>query len=379
MRLSANDAIDHPAVEMLFHGPERVPVQVIDVVFPARKIFGRIEPGFYAEEPNYTKDEDMKRRDFLKLVGTTIATASVGTLAGKAFGQETATGAALPAPTPASGTITATSNLPHVIWVEGGEPAALLEAALKEMGGIGTFVTPGDVVVVKPNIGWDRTPELAGTTNPDLVAAIVRECLKAGAAKVKVFDRTCNNPLRCYANSGIEEKAAAAGAEVSHMEDSRFKEVQLPNGTLLKQWPIYQDYLEATKVINVPIAKHHGMSKVTLGLKNLMGVMGGPRGKIHKPFTKNIVDIAGAILPTLTIIDAYRVLLRNGPIGGNLEDVKLAKTLIMSPCTVSADVAALPLFGHSIGDVEYLGEAVSRGLAKYPTSALEVRKVVLPG
>lgn len=312
----------------------------------------------------------MNRRDVLKVLGTSLLALSGRSSMGKLFAQ---------AANEASGTasVTRPGAFPDVVWVENGEPAQLLTAALKEIGGMSRFVSKGDIVLVKPNIGWDRSPEQAADTNPDLVAAIIKECLNAGAKKVRVFDRTCNNPQRCYGNSLIQEKAEAIGAEVTHIDDNRFTMVQLKKGQTLKEWPIYQDYLEATKVINVPIAKHHGLARVTLGMKNLMGVMGGSRGEIHTPFSEKLVDIVSEILPTLTIIDAYRILMAHGPQGGNPEDIKLAKTLIMSACTVAADHAALPLFGLKPDDVEYIKVAAQRGLNKVPVDTINMKKVML--
>ena len=298
----------------------------------------------------------MDRRDFLRAAGMSVAgSAMLSSLQESLF--------ASPAP-------------PHVAWVENGEPAQLLAAALKEFGGMQKFISRGDVVVVKPNMGWDRAPQYAANTNPDLVAAIVRECLNAGARTVKVFDRTCNNPLRCYANSQVEASARDAGADVSHIRETRFVTKSV-NGEIVKEWPIYRDYLEADKTINVPIAKHHSLSRVTLGLKNLMGVMGGNRGDIHNSFSQKIVDIDRAILPTLTIVDAYRILTANGPVGGNLAHVKTTRSLIMSPCTLSADYTALNLFGLSPDDVDVVQEAMKRGLQKYDLRSLNVKKVRL--
>jgi uncharacterized protein (DUF362 family) len=270
----------------------------------------------------------------------------------------------------------AAPQTPQAVWVENGEPEALLTAALKEMGGISQFISRGDVVVVKPNIGWDRAPHYAATTNPDLVAAVVRQCLNAGAKTVKVFDRTCNNPLRCYTNSQIEEKAKAAGAEVSQIRENRFVDKAI-KGEVISQWPIYKDYLEADKIINLPIAKHHSLGRVTLGMKNLMGVMGGNRGDLHNDFQRKLIDIGRTIPPTLNIIDAYRILTANGPVGGNLAHVKQTRTLIMSTCIVSADYLASDLFGLKPEEIPLVSEGLKRGLNKFDVKSLNVKRVRL--
>ncbi len=270
----------------------------------------------------------------------------------------------------------AQTPMPQAVWVENGEPEELLSRALKEFGGLQRFINKGDVVVVKPNIGWDRPPELAATTNPQLIGALVKACREAGAKEVKVFDRTCNNPRRSYRSSKIQEYAAKAGAKVEQIRENRFKPLKI-NGNVIDEWPIYEEYLKADKVINVPIAKHHSLARVTLGLKNLMGVMGNNRGLIHNNFQEKLTDIDRKILPTLTIIDAYRILTANGPIGGNPKDVKLTKTLILSDCTVSADYLALSLFGLTMDDVPHIKRAYEKGLAKYNRQKLNVRKIRL--
>ena len=266
---------------------------------------------------------------------------------------------------------------PDVVWVENGEPEELVRHAAEAFGGMSRFISKGDVVVVKPNIGWDRAPEFAANTNPDLVAEIVRLCLAAGAKRVKVFDHTINSPLRCYHNSQIEARAKKAGAKVLQVRDHRFKTVRLRQGTVLREWPIYRDYLEADKMINVPVAKHHSLSRVTLGLKNLMGVMGGPRGEIHNGFDTKLVDITSEILPTLTIVDAYRIMTGNGPSGGSLSDVDKRRTLIMSPCTVTADYVAASLFNIEPDEIGHLNEALKRGLNRYDVSDLNMNKISL--
>jgi len=312
----------------------------------------------------------VKRRDFLKIVGTSIAAVSLGKSL-PLFSQTSGASAS------ANTNDQTVEETPQVVRVENGDPVTLFRTAIKEFGGMSKFVSRGDVVVVKPNIAWDRSPELAATTNPEIVAEIVKHCLEAGAKKVKVFDRTCNNPQRCYTNSQIEEKAAAMGAEVSHIREENFRSLTIKNGELLREWPIYRDYLEADKIINVPIAKHHALAGVTLGLKNLMGVMGGNRGEIHAPIFKKLLDIGSEILPTLTIIDAFRILTRHGPQGGNPNDVKLTKTMVVSPCTISADYATLDLFGLTVDDVPYIKEAIRRGMNKFPAASLKIKKISL--
>jgi uncharacterized protein (DUF362 family) len=273
--------------------------------------------------------------------------------------------------------LSAQQNNPEAVWIENGEPADLLKAALNEYGGMSRFISKGDIVVIKPNIGWDRAPQYAANTNPDLVAEIIKTCFSAGAKTVKVFDRTCNNSRRCYKNSQIEEKASSVEAEVSQIRDERFVNLSIKNGKILKEWAIYKDYLEADKVINVPIAKHHSMSRLSLGLKNLMGVMGDNRGSLHSDFDIKINDINSNILPALTIVDAYRILTANGPVGGNLAHVKLTKTLIMSPCMVTADYLALNLFDLTPQAVGHVQEAINRGMNKYDLKKLNLKKITL--
>ncbi len=274
------------------------------------------------------------------------------------------------------GRLFSADTYPDVVRVDNGEPEQLLDSAMDALGGMSRFIKSGETVVVKPNIGWDRAPEFAATTNPDLVAAIVRACKTAGAKNVKVLDRTCNNPRRCYRNTKIQEMAEKAGADVVQVRDTRYKTIPV-NGKLISEWPIYEDYLEADKVINVPIAKHHSLSRVTLGLKNLMGVMGGNRGDIHNKFSTKLNDINRHILPSLTIIDAYRILTDNGPSGGNLAHVETPRTLIASNCTVAADYSALDLFNLKLHQVDHLRYAAENGLGLFDLNKLNVKRITL--
>jgi len=241
-------------------------------------------------------------------------------------------------------------------------PEQLVDKAIEMLGGIETFVKPGQSVLIKPNIGWDRAPEQAATTNPDIVSKIITLCRQAGAGKIRVLDRTCNSARRCYRRSGIADAAKQAGAQVRYTVTSRFRDTTIPEGRILKSWPIYKDVFDFDLLINIPIAKTHSLSRVTLGMKNLMGLLGGDRGRLHEDFDEKIVDINSIIRPTLTIVDAYRVLLRNGPSGGSLDDVSLRETIIAGRDPVAVDAAAALLFNIAPSSLPYLVNAERRGL-----------------
>jgi len=218
---------------------------------------------------------------------------------------------------------------------------------------------------VKPNIGWDRTPEQAATTNPDVVAEIVRQCSNAGAKRVIVTDVSCNDPRRCFQRSGIAEAAGRAGAEVRLPDPAMFKEVDL-KGEILRAWPILDLFLNVDKVINIPIAKHHSLTGTTLGMKNWYGMLGGPRNQLHQKIHESLVDLADFVRPTLTVIDCYRILVRNGPTGGNLQDVLLKKTLVAGTDPVALDAyVAKAYWNLDVSSLPYLKMAANRGLGTY--------------
>lgn len=256
--------------------------------------------------------------------------------------------------------------------VRNAEPPELVRQAMTMLGGIARFVKPGYSVLIKPNISWDRLPEQAATTNPDAVAEVVRLCKQAGARLVRIVDRTCNRAEQCYFRSGIEKAATAAGAQVRHIIPGRFIDTAIPQGRLLRSWPVYKDVFDADVFINMPIAKHHTISGVTLGMKNLMGLLGGERGDLHVDFAVKITDLNTIIRPTLTIIDAYRILRRNGPSGGSLEDVEETRMVIAGTDPVATDARAAQLFDLEPKKIAYLVEAHTRGLGELELTRITV-------
>jgi uncharacterized protein (DUF362 family) len=264
--------------------------------------------------------------------------------------------------------------MPDLVVAHGASPENIVKAALDAMGGIKEFISRGDIVVIKPNIGWDRTPEQAGNTNPEVVAAVVKLCFEAGAKKVKVFDRPVNDPRRCYVQSGIMSAAKALGADVDYMDERKFKDMDI-KGVALKSWPLYTDIFEADKVINIPIAKHHGLAKLTLSMKNWMGVMGGSRRQIHQKLDESLVDLSMKIKPTLTILDAVRILTANGPQGGSLADVKKLDTIIVGFDPVAIDSYGATLFGMKGSDLGYVTIGHKLGLGQMDLNKVRIRKI----
>ncbi|MGD9018689.1 MAG: DUF362 domain-containing protein [Desulfuromonadales bacterium] len=241
----------------------------------------------------------------------------------------------------------------------------LVRETINALGGVENFVKQGDVVVVKPNIGWDRTVELAANTHPEVVKTLVQLCLEAGAKQVRIFDRTCNDERRCYMQSGIRPALEAIRSDrvsIEYIDRRSFKELAIKGGRAFDRWEFYLPVIEADRLINVPIAKHHSISRLTLGMKNLMGVIGGNRGRLHHDIAESLSDIASVIHSDLTVVDATRILTANGPQGGRLQDVRKLDTLIASPDIVAADAYAATLFGLSPTQVPTVVAAARRGL-----------------
>ncbi|WP_232379528.1 DUF362 domain-containing protein [Polyangium fumosum] len=256
----------------------------------------------------------------------------------------------------------APAELPKlVIAKNAAEPEALVRKAIAALGGMNRFISRGDIVVVKPNIGWDRTPIHAANTNPRVVAEVVKLAYDAGAKRVVVTDASCNEPNRCFQRSGIWKAAYDVGAEVVLPAAHRFRGMRL-KGEVLDEWPVYTPLINADKVINVPIAKHHNLSKYTAAMKNWYGSLGGRRNRLHQNIDVSIADLATFMQPTLTIVDAWRVLVRNGPQGGNIADAKEMRTLLASVDQVAVDAYGCQLIGRTPEEIPYLRMAHERGL-----------------
>ena len=250
----------------------------------------------------------------------------------------------------------------------------LVRRAVDAMGGMKRFVSRGDVVVVKPNIGWDRMPIHAANTNPDVVGAVIQLAFEAGAKKVVVADGSCNDPNRCFQRSGIWRKAYGLGAEVVLPAEHRFRTTRM-KGEILDEWPIFTTLVDCDKVINVPVAKHHNLAKYTAAMKNWYGVLGGRRNRLHQNIDVSIADLATFMRPTLVVVDAMRVLMRNGPQGGNIDDTKEMSTVFATVDQVAADAYGATLIGQHRDNLPYLKMGHERGLGTMYWENLKVREV----
>ena len=256
------------------------------------------------------------------------------------------------------------------------EARRLTRQAIDALGGMGRFISKGDVVWVKPNIGWYRRPEQAATSNPDVVAALVELCYQAGAKRVTVSDSPCNAAQRTFPRSGIQQAAEKAGAQSYFLDERKYKKMAI-NGQLLREWELYTEAVEADKFINVPIVKHHSLCRATLGMKNLMGIIGGARNRFHQDLDRALADLAGFIKPTLVVLDAIRVLTANGPVGGSLADVKRADTIAAGTDQVALDAFGASLLGCKPQEIGYIVEAARRGMGKIDFNALAPRMLLV--
>jgi uncharacterized protein (DUF362 family) len=250
----------------------------------------------------------------------------------------------------------------------------LAKKVFEAAGGMRQFVSKGDVVVIKPNISWARPPHLAATTNPEVLQAVVELCQEAGAKKVRIADNTIDNAKFCFSVSGAAALSKKTGAELVYPSSSLMREMKL-HGNRLDVWPVYLPLVEADKVINLPVAKDHVLSSLTLGMKNWFGAIGGRRGKLHRDIHPNIVDLAQFFKPTITLIDATRIMTKNGPSGGSTSDVVTKNTLILSDDPVAVDAKAALLFGRQPQNIGYIKLANKWGLGTHDFTKLVQKQV----
>ena len=262
--------------------------------------------------------------------------------------------------------------------VHGPDPAAITRAAIDALGGMASFVSTGYDVIIKPNICTDyHTPEYASTTNPIVVGTLVTMCMEAGAKRVRVMDYPFGGTSRsAYAISGIGDAVEAAGGEMHVMNQNKYKVVDIPQGRDITSVEIYPDILEADLLINVPIAKDHGSTRLTLGGKNLMGVI-LDRGMMHMNLGQRIADLTSLVRPALTVVDAVRILTNHGPTGGDLADVKQLDTVIASRDIVAVDAYAATLFGLTGADIGYIQASAEMGLGTMDLSSITIQEINL--
>lgn len=266
----------------------------------------------------------------------------------------------------------------YLAVVRGGEPEEVTRRAVEAIGGMARFVERGDDVIVKPNICVAyHTFEYAATTNPEVVATLVKLCLEAGARRVRVIDLPFGGTAQmAYERSGIKAAVETAGGEMELMNPAEFVEAEIPQGQDLKKWHFYGPVLDADVLINVPIAKHHNLARLTLGMKNLMGVVLN-RPALHSNLGQRLADITSLLRPELTVVDAVRILTAHGPTGGNLDDVLKLDTVIASHDIVAADAYATTLFGKEPSYLDYVKAGAEMGLGEMELSKLKIEEITI--
>ena len=308
--------------------------------------------------------QTMKRRNFLKKsMGAGLAAAAAASI-----GNYSKIMGAVPQ--------TTSSNY-DIVAVKGNDPAAMFDIGIQAMGGMGAFVSKGQKVVVKPNIGWDVVAEKAANTNPALVKRIIEHCFKAGAKEVFVFDHTCDNWVKCYKNSGIEQAVKEAGGKMVPADsESYYQQVTIPNGKRMTSAKVHELILSSDVFINVPVLKHHSSAAMTGALKNMMGVV-WDRGYWHKnDLNQCIADYAlYPKRPALNVLDAFNVMLRNGPRGVSVADLSPMKSQLLSTDWVAIDAAGTKMMGLDNDKVKYIRIAAEMGLGKMDLQKMNIHRI----
>ncbi len=310
------------------------------------------------------------RREFMRLAAAAGLSTAIAACGAREPASLPQTQAETPLPPP--------KDAAYLAVARGSVPAALTQTALAAIGGIERFVKDGDDVIVKPNICVDfRTFEYGATTNPEVVAALVELCLGAGARRVRVMDNPFGGSAEsAYARSGIADAVTAAGGQMEVMNPAKFRETEIPEGRDISSWPVYQEVLNADVVIDVPIAKHHSLARLSLAGKNLLGVIQS-RNKMHSNLGQRTADLVSLVRPNLTVVDAVRTLVAHGPGGGSLDDVRLSNTVIASHDIVAADAYAATLFDLVGEDIAYVKAAAEMGLGTLDLSSIQIEEIAV--
>ena len=332
-------------------------------------------------------DESFSRRQFVRQVGGTGLVVG-GALAGGLLARDRWGMEGVKPPPPVhlkDYSIALPSSRPSLVVVRSSPPRAdefgskeeelqareaqafsMVKAAMDAMGGVGQFITKGDVVVIKPNVAFDKNPDLAATTQPDTLAAVVKLCLGAGARKVIVADNPINNPESCFFKTKVGDAALRAGAELMLPKDSYFEQLDVGGETITGTWRMfYRPFREATKVIGISPVKDHNLCKATVTMKNWYGLLGNPRNQFHQDIHGIISDFAKMMKPTLVIADGRKMLMRNGPTGGSLNDVKNGDTIVVGTDHTAVDSWCVTrLLDKQRHEIVYLDKVIQRGLGK---------------
>ncbi|MBI9072274.1 MAG: DUF362 domain-containing protein [Melioribacteraceae bacterium] len=303
----------------------------------------------------------MKRRDFISnsiKAGVLLGSAYSVTDVNRLFAQESS------------------NPIFDLAAIKGGSAEKMFEEGISALGGMKNFVKPNQTVVVKPNIGWDVIPENAANTNPNLIGRIVKHCVDAGAKKVYVFDHTCDKWDKCYTNSGIEKAVKDNGGLVVPGNDEKYyQDVVVTGGKSLKETKEHELILESDVFINVPVLKDHRGTKLSISMKNLMGIVWDRKYWHSNDLAQCIADFASYRKPDLNIVDAYAVMKRNGPRGVSKEDVILSKSQIISTDIVAADSAAAKLFGKEPDKIEHIKLADEMKAGTMDLSKLNIKRI----
>jgi len=254
---------------------------------------------------------------------------------------------------------------------------AMLKSAVAAIGGIGRFVRSGDVVLIKPNVAFERAAALGATTNPEVLSALVRLAREAGAAEIRVADNPIESPESCFVRSGVRQAAIEAGAQVYLPRPSDFGTLETPGATHIARWPFFwRPFVGVTKVIGVAPVKDHNLCRASMTTKNWYGLLGGRRNQFHQDIHGIISDLALMLRPTFVVLDGTRVLFRSGPTGGSLSDVRPGGTLVASTDSLAADAFGWDQLLERGGEAlpAYFAKAAERGLGVPDWRSLRVKQ-----